>query len=684
MIFSSLSRGVMLRRCNSNVRFLAAAVGQGQVQEERTIRKVELNLIKPNQFPDARPFSDFLTDSFGRQHDYLRVSLTERCNLRCQYCMPEDGVELTPKKRLLSTEEVITISRVFVKEGVTKIRLTGGEPLVRKDIVDIVGELRKLVGLEQIAMTTNAIVLKSRLPDLHRAGLTHLNISLDTLVPAKFEFISRRKGWSRVMDGIDAALAIGYSPVKLNCVVMRGLNDDEICDFVDLTRAKDIDVRFIEYMPFNGNKWNDKKMVSYQEMLDLIRSRWPEVERLTDKPNDTSKAFKIPGFRGQFGFITSMTENFCGTCNRLRITADGNLKVCLFGNTEVSLRDALRGGMSEADLRQVIGAAVGRKKKQHADANAAPTDEIRTTIPAANRNPPGQPKPICRLPLQCSSATHLLASQPPVNTVSATQFHTTAGRRADNDEKGAKETLLTSDSGKSAGDPNSSSDGTNVWMDEDTMRYWETNRPPALRLPPLDPENSEVDAQPRKSRPKREEAKSRDKEASEKDANDDGCGVLTHTDAEGRARMVDVGAKPTTARVAAARGRVTLTREAFNLVAENRVAKGDVLTVAKIAGIMAAKRTSDLIPLCHPLPLTGIAVTTTLDAAACQVVVTATVSTAGRTGVEMEALAAVSVAALCVYDMCKAVTHEMVIEDVKLLWKTGGQRGDFRRRDPAD
>ncbi|XP_072266099.1 molybdenum cofactor biosynthesis protein 1 isoform X2 [Pyxicephalus adspersus] len=320
------------------------------------------NLIKDNPLP----FSAFLTDSFGRQHRYLRISLTEKCNLRCQYCMPEEGVPLTPKGDLLSTQEILTLARLFVQEGVDKIRLTGGEPLIRPDVVDIVAQLRKLEGLKTIALTTNGITLARQLPKLKEAGLDVINVSLDTLVPAKFEFIVRRKGFHKVMEGINRAVELGYNPVKLNCVVMRGLNEDELLDFVALTEKQPLEVRFIEYMPFDGNKWNFKKMVSYQEMLDSIRQRWPELEKLPTEMSSTSKAYRVPNFQGQIGFITSMSEHFCGSCNRLRITADGNLKVCLFGNSEVSLRDLLRSGASEEKLIQIIGAAVGRKKKQHA------------------------------------------------------------------------------------------------------------------------------------------------------------------------------------------------------------------------------------------------------------------------------------------------------------------------------
>lgn len=315
---------------------------------------------------EVKAFSDFLTDTFGRQHNYLRISLTERCNLRCQYCMPKEGVKLTPQSEVLTSDEIIRLAALFAKEGVDKIRLTGGEPTIRNDIVDLISRLKGISGIETVAMTTNGITLGRQLPALKAAGLDLINVSLDTLIPAKFEFITRRKGWFKVIRSIDQAIEFGYTPLKVNCVVMKGLNDDELCDFVELTKDKEVNVRFIEYMPFDGNKWNHGKFVSYSEMLSKIKACWPNVVRQQDSANDTSKAYKIPGFKGQIGFITSMSDNFCGTCNRLRLTADGNLKVCLFGASEISLRDALRSGMQESDLLELIKCAVKRKKPRHA------------------------------------------------------------------------------------------------------------------------------------------------------------------------------------------------------------------------------------------------------------------------------------------------------------------------------
>jgi len=330
----------------------------------------KLSLLKKRIEKDQPSISDFLFDRFKRGHDYLRISLTERCNLRCQYCMPENGVDLTPRSNLLTTEEILKLSALFVKNGVTKIRLTGGEPLIRKDFIDIVASLNDLKHnqngnqLKTIGVTTNGIVLGRKLPALKQAGLDAVNISLDTLQPLKYEFVTRRRGFERVMSSIKKCAEMGFTSLKVNCVVMKGLNEDEVCDFVSFTEDIPVDVRFIEYMPFDGNKWNQNKMISYQTMLKEIRKKFKNVVKLQDDQNDTSKAYKVPGFVGRFGFITSMSENFCSSCNRLRITADGNLKVCLFGNNEVSLRDVLR--ENQDNIEHVIGEAVKRKKKQHA------------------------------------------------------------------------------------------------------------------------------------------------------------------------------------------------------------------------------------------------------------------------------------------------------------------------------
>ncbi len=306
-----------------------------------------------------------LDDGFGRRHTYLRISLVENCNLRCHYCMPEEGLAWTPDAQLLTDLEVIRLARLFVGEGVTKIRLTGGEPLLRPGIESIAEALGAMDGLRTLALTTNGLLLPKKFDRLHRAGLDQINISLDTLKPERFEAITRRRGLKLVMRAISEAIERGYDPVKVNCVVMRGLNEDELCDFVDWTRDLPLEVRFIEFMPFDGNQWDSRRLYSFAEMLRDIRARYP-LERVTGSRHDTSKTFRVPGFRGTVGFITSMTENFCEGCNRLRITADGNLKVCLFGAAETSLRDAMRGGAGDDDLLEAVSRAVARKHARHA------------------------------------------------------------------------------------------------------------------------------------------------------------------------------------------------------------------------------------------------------------------------------------------------------------------------------
>uniref|UniRef100_A0A8B9NWQ1 Molybdenum cofactor biosynthesis protein 1 n=1 Tax=Apteryx owenii TaxID=8824 RepID=A0A8B9NWQ1_APTOW len=571
--------------------------------------------------------------------------------------MPEEGVQLTPKSELLTTQEIITLARLFVKEGVEKIRLTGGEPLIRPDVVDIVGQLYKLEGLKNIAVTTNGINLARLLPRLKEAGLNAINISLDTLVPAKFEFIVRRKGFHKVMEGIHKATELGYHPVKVNCVVMRGFNEDELLGFVDFTKDLPLDVRFIEYMPFDGNKWNFKKMVSYKEMLDTIKQRWPELEELPCEASSTAKSYKVPHFQGQISFITSMSEHFCGSCNRLRITADGNLKVCLFGNSEVSLRDHLRSGASEEELVQIIGAAVGRKKKQHAEATPMSSPQCQDTL----QNPP-----------------------------TSKQWGHTLNHWLNLRESLSKQTGKTFKKNKLTGQlilPVSHPEqqwhmmtgilqiqlrGSCVFQKDLSSRF-DTK---CLKIETLPVGQVSVDSHSKETSPGSEFC-SRDSGSCTKVpcASDS----LTHTDEEGRATMVDVGGKPDSRRTAVAGAVVRLGEEAFGMVRQNQMKKGDVLAVAQIAGIQGAKLTSQLIPLCHNIPLNHVEVSLSLDEARHAVVIRSSCQTWGRTGVEMEALTAASLAALTVYDMCKAVTHDIVIEEVKLLSKTGGQRGDFLR-----
>lgn len=395
-----------LRACTTS-RGISSAAPAVQEYPRHDLPPAPSRPSRKEAIKNAKPFSSFLTDTFQRQHDYLRISITEKCNLRCLYCMPEEGVPQSPPPNLLTTPEIFMLSSVFVSQGVTKIRLTGGEPTVRRDILPLmhqIGGLRSQ-GLRELCLTTNGISLHRKLDSMVEAGLTGVNLSLDTLDPWQFQIMTRRKGFEAVMKSIERILEMNRLgagiKLKINCVVMRGMNEKEIIPFIELGREQDIEVRFIEYMPFDGNKWSQGKMLPYQEMLDIIRAKYPSLQKIQDQKNDTSKTYEIPGFVGKMGFITSMTHNFCGSCNRLRITSDGNLKVCLFGNAEVSLRDILRksnngnpidedafeamkqiemdrrqglmttegplgGTAHERELLDVIGLAVSRKKEKHA------------------------------------------------------------------------------------------------------------------------------------------------------------------------------------------------------------------------------------------------------------------------------------------------------------------------------
>ena len=342
---------------------------------------------------------NILTDTHGRHHNYLRISLSERCNLRCQYCMPPEGIQLSPSSNLLTDEEITRLVDVFVKNGVDKVRLTGGEPLLRPNLASLIRHISsslrnsaggKLSGSSLVGITTNGISLSRQIDALVDAGLTGVNISLDTLRADRFLEITRRNGLEKVMRAIHDTIrafrekygdvrlgpnGTGGSRVKINCVVMKDFNDDELVDFVDLvnnTFGGDVDMRFIEWMPFNDNGWNMTKFLSYDDMMDRIDSEVP-LERIGDGPNDTTKWWTVQNQaserKSRIGFITSMSEHFCSSCNRLRITADGKIKVCLFGSNEkeVSLRDIMRNHSSDSSrsedevLSEVIYAAVQRK-----------------------------------------------------------------------------------------------------------------------------------------------------------------------------------------------------------------------------------------------------------------------------------------------------------------------------------
>ena len=302
---------------------------------------------------------NILLDSHGRDHAYLRISLIERCNLRCTYCMPEEGVALSPKSHLMTYEEIYKIAKTFSDHGVTKIRLTGGEPLIRKDIPVI---LEKLATLPvELSITSNAVIIDKFIDVLKANGVNKINVSLDSLDEGKFKHITRRNEFKKVYNNILLLVEEGFK-VKVNAVLMKGFNDNEIIDFINFTKDLPISVRFIEFMPFDGNKWDMGKMVSFAEVMKYVNEAFENenFERLQDAPNDTAKNYKIKDYKGTFAIISSVTNPFCDSCNRLRLTANGQLKNCLFSSGESDILTTLRAGKS---IEPIIRKAVQAKFK---------------------------------------------------------------------------------------------------------------------------------------------------------------------------------------------------------------------------------------------------------------------------------------------------------------------------------
>lgn len=292
-----------------------------------------------------------LTDRHQRVHRSLRISIVDKCDLRCTYCMPEDQ-HFLKREDLMTREEVAAIARLFVERyGITRIRLTGGEPLLRPDVVDIVRDMVKL--RVSLGLTTNAMNLHKHLDGLVDAGLRTLNVSLDTFDAERFRQIARRDGYWTVWNNVRKAHDKGMR-IKLNMVVMRGVNDDEILRCVELTQHNDIHVRFIEFMPFAGNHWGRERVYTYAEMLGHIGSVH-SFEKLSDDPHSTAKAYRVPGWEGTFAVISTVTDPFCGTCDRLRLTAEGRMRNCLFAREETDLLSALRRG---EDITPLIEANV--------------------------------------------------------------------------------------------------------------------------------------------------------------------------------------------------------------------------------------------------------------------------------------------------------------------------------------
>ena len=307
-----------------------------------------------------------LKDRFGREITYLRLSLTDRCNLRCCYCRPQREFQWLPHREILTIEELIRLVRAFVELGVRKVRLTGGEPLVRRGVLELARAVAGLPGLQELCLTTNGLLLAEMAGELLEAGVTHLNISLDTLRPERFREITGVDGLARVMEGIDRALAAGFHPVKINAVVMREVNLDEVVDLAALSLQRPLEVRFIEFMPVGRDtSWDRERMVEIPEIQALITQRLGRLEPVAPPAlAGPARLFRIPGARGRIGFISPMSHHFCGGCNRVRITADGRLRLCLFSDQEVDLKAPLREQrLSHGELTRFLREAVGLKPR---------------------------------------------------------------------------------------------------------------------------------------------------------------------------------------------------------------------------------------------------------------------------------------------------------------------------------
>ena len=316
--------------------------------------------------------SNHIFDRFGRKHDYLRISLTERCNLRCFYCMPEEGVQLRDKAEFMTPEELLSIAKTFVDLGVKKIRLTGGEPLIKKDAELIIRELGKLP--VELSITTNAVIVDRFIDVFKEAGIKAVNVSLDSLEEDSFNAISRRSYFKEIKDNIQLLLENDFK-VKINVVVIRDVNDHEINDFVRWSKTENVHIRFIEFMPFDGNSWKSEKTISFKEILDLVDSEFgvDGYTKLEGEPNDTSRNFELKDGVGTFGIISSVTNPFCDSCNRIRLTADGKIKNCLFSEDESDLLSLYRNG---EDIEPIIRKTFLLKQKEHGGLAAFSNEDV--------------------------------------------------------------------------------------------------------------------------------------------------------------------------------------------------------------------------------------------------------------------------------------------------------------------
>lgn len=308
-----------------------------------------------------------LVDGFGRVHTDLRLSVTDRCNIRCFYCMPAENVTFKPRSELLTFEEMERFVRVVARLGVRKLRLTGGEPLVRSDLHRLVRKLARIEGLEDIALTTNGILLAEQARDLKAAGLSRLNISLDAMSAEVFRKISRRDGLDRVFAGIAAAQQAGFTRLRLNCVAIKGLSEPELVPLARFARDQQLELRFIEFMPLDADgNWQNDQVLTGGEIRQLLEAAFGPIEPLpVADPSQPATDYRYADGGGTLGFINPVSEPFCGDCNRLRITAEGQIRNCLFSIEEWDARAVMRGGGTDEDLAELVHRAVGAKKAGH-------------------------------------------------------------------------------------------------------------------------------------------------------------------------------------------------------------------------------------------------------------------------------------------------------------------------------
>jgi len=330
--------------------------------EARDMALGTFDLVGAAEIAGARP----LADAFNRKITYLRVSVTDRCNLRCVYCMPEAGLPWIPKREILTYEEIAYLVEAAAAVGVRSVRLTGGEPLVRRDFVDLVRSLAAVPGIEDLSLSTNGLLLAPLAHVLAAAGLRRVNLSLDTLREDRFAAIARRPGLARVLEGLDAAIAAGLGPVKLNCVVIRGQNDDEIAAFAAMTRERPVHVRFIELMPVEENlDLQREAWVGAPEILDRVRAIGALAPVPGPNGNGPARYYAFDGAPGTVGVISPLSHDYCETCNRVRLSADGRLRLCLFGDNDIDLRTPLRAGASRERIAEILRGAMHVKPERH-------------------------------------------------------------------------------------------------------------------------------------------------------------------------------------------------------------------------------------------------------------------------------------------------------------------------------